>query len=71
VARPKKEAKLRKDVDLRIPLTADQKQLIAHAASLDQADMAAWVRPLLIQAAQMRVAQQPKPNSRRSSSNEG
>jgi hypothetical protein len=56
MARPHKAAHLRKDVDLRIPLTAEQKRLIQEAARLDEADMAAWVRPLLIQAAQERVA---------------
>lgn len=59
MARPRKEPQLRKDVDLRIPLTAEQKRLIAEAAALDHSDMAAWVRPLLLQAAQIRVAQQP------------
>jgi uncharacterized protein (DUF1778 family) len=74
MARPRKEPRLRKDADLRIPLTAEQKELIAQAAALDQSDMAAWVRPLLIQAAQLRVArqsvnQQPvtQPGARRSS----
>jgi hypothetical protein len=58
MARPRKDARLRKDVDLRIPLTVEQKQLIQEAASLDDTDMAAWVRPLLVQAAQNRVAKQ-------------
>jgi uncharacterized protein (DUF1778 family) len=43
-------------VDLRIPVTAEQKRLIQEAARLDETDMAAWVRPLLVQAAQERVA---------------
>jgi len=56
MARPHKDVRFLKNVDLRIPLTVEQKRLIQEAASLDQADMAAWVRPLLIQAAKDRVA---------------
>ena len=44
------------DVDLRIPLTAEQKQLVAEAANLDQSDVATWVRPIIVQAARERVA---------------
>jgi hypothetical protein len=65
MARPRKDPGLRKDVDLRIPLTIEQKKLIAAAASLDQIDMAAWVRPLLLQAAQMRVGQVNQEPSKR------
>ena len=54
MARPPKDKKDRKDVDLRIPVTADQKQLIVEAASLDQLDMAEWARALLLRAAKHR-----------------
>jgi hypothetical protein len=44
------------DADLRIPLTAEQKRLVMEAAGLDESDLAAWVRPIVIQAAKARVA---------------
>lgn len=49
--RPKKEAEERKGVDLRIPVTVEQKEQVAQAARLLGVDMAAWARPLLLQAA--------------------
>jgi uncharacterized protein (DUF1778 family) len=55
MARPPKDPSLRMDTDLRIPLTADQKKLIAEAAAADQSDVASWVRPLLLGFAQKRV----------------
>ncbi|MDE2098101.1 MAG: hypothetical protein KGL39_12680 [Patescibacteria group bacterium] len=48
---PKRDAE-RKDVDLRIPVTAEQKALIAEAVRLESVDMASWARPVLLQAAQ-------------------
>jgi uncharacterized protein (DUF1778 family) len=60
MARPKKDPSLRMDVDLRIPVTPEQKTLIAEAAAADQSDMAAWVRPILLGAAQRKLAKQPK-----------
>jgi uncharacterized protein (DUF1778 family) len=55
VGRPPKEKGSRKDVDLRIPVTADQKELVAEAAKVMGMDMAAWARPILIDAAQKLV----------------
>jgi hypothetical protein len=60
MARPKKDARLRMSEDLRIPLTGDQKKLISKAAGLDQSDMAAWVRPLLIEAAKTRLLREER-----------
>jgi uncharacterized protein (DUF1778 family) len=51
---PKKQAE-RKDVDLRIPVTADQKALIMRAARIEGTDMAAWVRPIVLLAAELAV----------------
>jgi hypothetical protein len=68
MGRPLKEARLRMSVDLRIPVTAEQKRMIAEAAAIAQSDMAAWVRPLLVQAAEKRIAssrQANKPASKR------
>jgi uncharacterized protein (DUF1778 family) len=44
------------DEDLRIPVTAEQKRLIVEAAAADQSDMTAWVRPILLGAAQRKLA---------------
>jgi hypothetical protein len=55
--RPRKAKGERKDADLRIPLTAAQKELIVEAARLEGVDMAAWGRPILLRAAQERIAE--------------
>jgi uncharacterized protein (DUF1778 family) len=55
--RPRKPKNERKDVDLRIPVTGDQKELIARAASLAGGDMAAWARPILLGAAQKTLSE--------------
>jgi uncharacterized protein (DUF1778 family) len=55
MARPPKDKKLLMRVSVRIPLTEDQKRLIEQAASLDQSDMTAWMRPILLRAAQERI----------------
>ena len=52
MGRPPKLKGERKGVDLRIPVTDDQKALITNAASRLGMDMAGWARPLLIHAAQ-------------------
>jgi uncharacterized protein (DUF1778 family) len=57
MARPPKDPAKRMDSDLRIPVTAVQKELIAKAAAADSADLAAWVRPILIKAAEERLSQ--------------
>jgi uncharacterized protein (DUF1778 family) len=56
MARPKKDPSLLMDVDLRIPVTREQKALIFQAAIISQEDIAGWVRPLLIQAARNTIA---------------
>ncbi len=40
---------------MRITLTADQKELIERAAKSAGLDMAAWARPILVQAAKALV----------------
>jgi len=60
MARPPKDPSDRKSVDLRIPVTEEQKKLIADAASADQADVAAWVRPILLMAAEERLTKKSK-----------
>ena len=53
--RPPKDAGERKDVDLRIPVTGEQKERIMEAVALEGADMAAWARPILLKAAEDRL----------------
>jgi uncharacterized protein (DUF1778 family) len=56
MARPKKDERLLKTIPLRIMLTAEQRQLIEEAATADGMDLTAWARPILLQAAQDRIA---------------
>jgi uncharacterized protein (DUF1778 family) len=65
MARPPKDKRLLMKVSVRIPLTEDQKRLIEEAASLDQSDMTAWIRPILIQAASERIAKNKNETGRR------
>lgn len=58
MARPPKDSRLRMDTDIRIPVTADQKRLIAEAVEDEPGGMAAWARAVLIQAARERIAGQ-------------
>jgi len=53
------------NVPLRIMLTAEQKRLIEEAAKLDQADMTAWVRPILLRAAHDRIVRSKESATRR------
>jgi uncharacterized protein (DUF1778 family) len=55
MARPKKDPSLLMNTDLRIPVTAEQKMLVTRAAESDQSDTAAWVRSILIRAAQKKL----------------
>lgn len=58
--RPRKEAVERKDVDLRIPVTAEQKNRIMEAVGMDGMDMASWARPILLKAAEERLHKKTK-----------
>ena len=44
------------NLPLRILLTAEQKALIEEAARLNQSDVAAWARPILLDAARSMIA---------------
>jgi hypothetical protein len=65
MGRPKKEKTLLMNRPLRIMLTAEQDDLIRRAAELEGLDMTAWARPLLLQAANERVARQAGEKKRR------
>jgi uncharacterized protein (DUF1778 family) len=58
MARPRKDERLLMKASIRLPLTEDQKRLIEEAANLDQSDLTAWIRPILLQAAKRRIAEQ-------------
>jgi hypothetical protein len=51
MGRPPKDKALLLSQSMRITLTAEQKQLIERAAKSAGVDMAAWARPILVQAA--------------------
>jgi hypothetical protein len=44
------------DIDLRIPVTSEQRALIAEATADEPEGMAAWARKLLLQAAHRKLA---------------
>ena len=54
--RPPKHGRLRMDTDLRIPVTSEQKALIAQATSDEPEGMAAWARQILLDAAKRKVS---------------
>ena len=51
MGRPPKSKAERKDTDLRIPVTAEQKKPLLERRNWRSQDMAAWARPILLQAA--------------------
>jgi hypothetical protein len=55
MGRPQKDPKLRMSIDLRIPVTAEQKRRIMEAIADEPAGFAAWARQVLLQAAQKRM----------------
>jgi uncharacterized protein (DUF1778 family) len=57
MARTKKKPRRRPTLDLQIPVTARQQQMILKAARISAADLAAWVRPIIIQAAKDALAE--------------
>lgn len=59
--RPPKTEGERKAKDLRIPVTDDQKAVVAEAMRLSGQDMATWARPILLAAAQAIVDAASKP----------
>lgn len=54
MARPPKEPHLRMSIDLRIPVTAEQKQKIMDAVVDEPEGFAAWARGVLLRAAEKR-----------------
>jgi len=62
--RPPKDPSLRMSVDLRIPVTAAQKELVFQAAALSGNDLAAWVRPVILRLARKEVTKAEREKKR-------
>ncbi|MBI3866458.1 MAG: hypothetical protein HY290_31645 [Planctomycetia bacterium] len=58
--RPKKDPALVKSTMIKIPLTADQKELIVQAAASAESEMTAWARQKLVDAAREEAAKSLK-----------
>jgi uncharacterized protein (DUF1778 family) len=58
--RPPKADGERKAKDLRIPVTDEQKELVAEAMRLSGQDMATWARPILLAEAEAIIANNRK-----------
>jgi hypothetical protein len=56
MGRPRKFGDLPMDTDLKIPVTKEQRTLIAEATADEPEGMAAWARVLLLKAAQRKLA---------------
>jgi hypothetical protein len=54
--RPPKDPRLKMDTDLRIPLTAEQKETLQRATRDEPDGMAAWARDVLLKAAKKLLA---------------
>lgn len=61
MARPPKEPHLRMGIDLRIPVTPEQKQAIMDAVTDEPDGFAAWARRVLLEAARIKVGGGGKP----------
>jgi len=48
------------DTDLRIPLTAEQKEIIHEATRREPGGLAAWARTVLLEAAKRKLAKERK-----------
>jgi hypothetical protein len=60
MARPPKDPDQRKSVDLRIPVTATQKQIVADAMAIDSREFASWARDLILENALAILAKRPR-----------
>jgi hypothetical protein len=56
MSRPRKASRLRMDTDLRIPVTIEQKRIVAEATADEPEGMAAWARLVLLDAARRKLA---------------
>jgi uncharacterized protein (DUF1778 family) len=65
--RPPKDPSERKNVDLRIPVTEAQKQLISRAMAHSEREFASWARDLLLGAARTILDRHAAPKKQRTS----
>ena len=65
MARPPKEPHLRMNTDLRIPVTAEQKQAIMQAVANEPGGFAGWARTVLLLAAQQKITERKAAQSRK------
>jgi hypothetical protein len=66
--RPRKNGRMRMDTDLRIPVTREQKELIASATEDEPEGLAAWARAVLLAAAKKKAAKRAASGSDESGS---
>ena len=64
MARPPKDPELLMDVDLRIPVTKEQKRMVNDAALWAGLDVAAWARRILLSEARKPKRESPKEEKR-------
>lgn len=64
MGRPRKAGRLRMETDLRIPVTNEQKAVIAKATGDEPEGMAAWARRVLLEAAQAKIAESTAKNNK-------
>jgi hypothetical protein len=64
MARPHKDPSLKMTTDLRIPVTPDQKQLVADAMAIDGREFAGWARELILGAARSMVDREKRKKAR-------
>jgi hypothetical protein len=64
MARPPKDPALKMTTDLRIPVTPDQKQLVADAMALDGREFAGWARELILEAVRSMLDREKRKTAR-------
>ncbi len=65
MGRPRKNPEDRKDYHLRVPLTDAQRAAVEEASRLEDRDMAAWAREILVDAAKRRIGKAGKERANR------
>jgi hypothetical protein len=63
--RPRKDGRLLMNTDLRIPMTSEQKAIVAEATADEPGGMAAWARTVLIDAARRKIARANSTSAKR------
>jgi uncharacterized protein (DUF1778 family) len=66
--RPPKAAGERKTKDIRIPVTQEQKDMVLEAMRIAGMDVAAWARPIILEAAQAIISEASKRTRKKNTS---